>query len=233
MPKWLRILILFIFSLYVVITTKGLVVDAYYVYKNFHEVKQQNCELIGNITKQNYCNQLIAYKYKMILFEDSRFKSNEYYISFYKLNPEAIQRLSGWLISAKNKNFLSLVDNEKDEFFFAQPPAKKVWLLPHLKKYCLNSNEPCLRKRLRISDNQINQQHSYIVYGPDDLYWQIIQNKKISCKQNFSFNKEIALYQESKLYVPKNSIENKYLICYDSTTGIVRLTLKTTSSYLR
>ncbi|WP_454665761.1 hypothetical protein [Acinetobacter calcoaceticus] len=207
--------------------------DAYYVYKNFYEVKQQNCELIGNITKQNYCNQIIAYKYKMVLFEDSHFKSNEYYISFYKLNPEAIQSLSEWLISAENKKLLSQVNNEKDEFFFVQRPAKKVWLLPHLKKYCLNSNETCLRKRLGISDNQINQHYSYIVYGPDDLYWQIIQNSKISCKQNFSFNKEIALHQGLKLYVPKNSIENKYLICYDSTTGIVRLTLRTTSSYLK
>ncbi len=234
MNRKLRKVLVFLFVLYVLMSTIDLVSHIMNTYVRFEKFGQQHCALIQMMSNHKQCNRLISYRYQMITFEDSHHYANEYYVSIYQLKFDAMQHLIQRVKEAEHDGAIFQKD-QSHEYFFAQTPSKRVWLLPHLKKYCLGSSDSCIRKKMGSSDNYIKEYGSYLVYGQDQLFEKIDKAENLTCNQNLILNNDVIKknFEGFQLYIPRSTVKTTSLICYDKESSVVRLISKVTTASLR
>lgn len=201
------------------------------LYAHFKNFRQQNCEFIAQFSTNHQCNELIAYKFKTVLIKPPYIKANENYVFFYQLQVEDALKLDNWLLQQAYKE---RVNDDELGLFSASWPKKKVHFLAQLKRYCLDKDQSCMGRFWRMHDNSHFQPKSYIVYGDDQKYWNVVQQRDFQCDENIEIDQQ-ALKADfpSIIYQPQSMHEYHYLFCWEAERRLLRISSVITEAYLR
>ncbi|RKG29836.1 hypothetical protein D7V32_13355 [Acinetobacter tianfuensis] len=115
---------------------------------------------------------MIAYKFKTVLIQPPYFKANENYIFFYQIQMDDAVKLDSWFIQLVHHGRMN---DDEFELFSVSRPQKIVHFLPQLKRCCLDKDQHCMGRFWRVHANNYFQRSSYIVYGDDQKYWNVVQ----------------------------------------------------------
>ena len=126
-----------------------------------------------------------------------------------------------------------VVDSDEIGLFSAAQPKKHTKILSDLTRYCLDENASCFGTRLMLNNHHIHQPFSYIVQGHVYKYWDRLKAQSFQCKHNILVDQKAMKQFFLKRYIPDDTLEYQYLLCWEPQRHVLRISSVITTGYIR
>lgn len=85
----------------------------------------------------------------------------------------------------------------------------------------------------RMHDNSYFQPKSYIVYGDDQKYWNVVQQRDFQCDENIEIDQQALKADFPSIYQSQSMLEYHYLFCWEAERRLLRISSVIAEAYLR